>query len=96
MKDLFRPTQEPARSIYDAFQKEASKRKECFDLEWILLERVAIFREAWKQAKKFGYALPSINLVKEAEKYASGHADYGAKLAYRLVEIMKEKTSHNV
>lgn len=52
MNDPFRPKSEPARSIYDAFQKEASKRGECYGLEWILLERVAVFREAWKQAKK--------------------------------------------
>lgn len=35
MQDIFRPLNDPARGIYDAFQMEATKRKDRSTEEWL-------------------------------------------------------------
>ncbi|HDR8983193.1 hypothetical protein QZM46_07595 [Burkholderia vietnamiensis] len=88
MQDIFEPKREPARSIYNAFQAEAMKRKGRHVEEWIVAEREAVFREATQQAQRFGLRVPSINEIEQAERYATGSIDYGAKWAYAIVEMM--------
>lgn len=87
--DIFEPKHESARSIYLAFQTEAAKRKERSVEEWIKAEREAVFREAVHQAQKLGLRAPTIAQVIDAERYAMGSIDYGAKWAYCIVKIMQ-------
>ena len=76
-------------SIYDAFQKEAENRRERSIEEWQAAEREAVMREAAIQAARFGFRTPTLKEVERAEIYACGSVDYGAKWAYRLVDIMR-------
>lgn len=88
MRDIFRPTRDPAQSIYDAFQHEATRRKGRTVHEWTTAERNAVFQAAINQAKKLGLRMPSMAEVEAAERYARGSVDYGAKWAYRVVDVM--------
>mgnify|MGYP001612654306 CR=1 FL=1 len=88
MYDIFQPRYEPARSIYEAFQAEATKRKGRNVQEWQAAERDAVYREAAHQAQKLGLRRPTMDEVVSAEQSACGHADYGAKWAYRITEVM--------
>ena len=90
MKDFFRPSIEPARTLYDAFQKEAEKRKERDSEEWILLERLAVWRAARDYAQQHGLGIPLMHVIEEAEQLACGHVDFGAKWAYKISEYMKK------
>jgi hypothetical protein len=89
MRDIFRPKNEPARSIYDAFQKEAQHRDTCSD--WIKNERRAVYKAVVDCAQKYGLKVPTMEDVVKGENLALGHTDYGAKWTYYLVNIMKGK-----
>jgi hypothetical protein len=89
-KDVFEPRHEPARSLYLAFQTEASNRKERSVDEWMAAERNAVFREANHQAQMLGLRIPTMDEVISAERYAVGSVDYGATWAYRIVEVMQK------
>jgi hypothetical protein len=88
MRDIFQPKTEPALSIYNAFQAEASKRNGRSVEEWLLAEREAVFQEADRQAKKLGLRSPSMKEIVDAENYASGSVDYGSKWAYGVARSM--------
>jgi hypothetical protein len=90
MRDIFEPRHEPARSIYHAFQTEATKRKGRSIDEWLAAERDAVFREATHQAQRLGLRVPTMDEVASAERYAAGSADYGAKWAYCVVDAMRK------
>ncbi|MHC2876249.1 hypothetical protein [Ralstonia sp. 121560039-2] len=79
---------EPARSIYDALRREASKRNERTVEEWLAAERDAVLREAIFQAQKLGLKTPSLQDVEHAERLASGHTDYASKWAIGVAEAM--------
>jgi hypothetical protein len=85
----FRPHQEPARSIHDAFQLEASKRKERALEVWIEAELQAVFAAARLAAERHGLRMLSLDEIKSAERYARGSADYGSKWAYTVVDSMR-------
>jgi len=89
MRDIFEPRNEPAKSIYLAFQAETAKRKGRSVDEWTSAEREAVYRESVRQAQKLGLHAPTIDEVAAAERYAMGSADYGAKWAYQLLRVMK-------
>lgn len=89
MSDVFEPRTEPAKSIYRAFQAEATKRKGRRVEEWVKAERDAVHRECMHQAQKLGLVAPTMEDVAAAERYAMGSIDYGAKWAYQLVRVMK-------
>jgi hypothetical protein len=89
-EDIFRPLHDPARSIYDAFQAEATKRKGRSVEEWQTLEREAVLNAAVYQAHILGLNIPTIADVLNAETSAMGHCDYGSKWAYGVVRAMKE------
>ena len=91
MRDIFKPRSEPAASIYEAFQREATKRKGREFREWNDAEIRAVLREAALRAPEFGLRSPSIDEIRSAERSASGHIDYGAKWAYGVVDIMQRK-----
>ncbi|KFC73305.1 hypothetical protein [Massilia sp. LC238] len=93
MSDVFEPRNEPAKSIYLAFQAEATKRKARQVEEWVKAERAAVHRECLHQAQKLGLVPPTMEEVAAAERYAMGSIDYGAKWAYQLVRVMKPVTS---
>ncbi|MHA6848766.1 hypothetical protein [Ralstonia syzygii] len=88
MRDVFEPKREPALSIYNAFQAEATKRHGRSVEEWIAAERDAVFRESVHQAQKLELRVPSMEDVMRAERYAVGSVDYGAKWAYGVVRAM--------
>lgn len=88
MHDIFQPRNEPALSIYNAFQDEAKKRKGRSVNEWVSAERNAVFREAVHQAQKLGLRVPTMGEIEAAERYAMGSADYGSKWAYGVVDAM--------
>ena len=85
--DCYRPHTEPAATIYDAFQCEASKRKN--NKNWIELERHAVYFAACGCAKKFGLREPTMKEVERAENDSIGSADYGSKWAIKVGNIMK-------
>lgn len=90
MKDFFEPKTEPARSIYRAFQVEALKRDGRDFERWREAELDAVYQEAVSQAKKLGMRVVAKKDVEDAENYACGSADYGAKWAYRVVDAMRK------
>ena len=92
----FRPHQEPARSIHDAFQLEASKRKERALEVWIEAELQAVFEAARLAAGQHGLRPLSMDEIKSAERYARGSADYGAKWAYTVVDAMRRAAAQEV
>lgn len=86
--DPFEPRKEPARSIYLAFQKEAGKREGRLVHDWTRAERDAVHAEAVRQAHRLGLRVPTLQEVVDAERYARGHIDYGAKWAFYVTEAM--------
>lgn len=88
MHDIFRPHQDPARSIYDAFVAESQHRRHRSVEEWISAERSAVFLESVRQAEKHQLRPPTMEEVMRAERYAMGSCDYGATWIYRIVEAM--------
>jgi hypothetical protein len=89
MADIFEPRREPARSIYLAFQAEATRRKGRSVDEWLTAEREAVYRESIHQAQMLGLRVPTMDEVVSAERYATGSVDYGAKWAYCIVNAMR-------
>lgn len=91
MHDVFRPRMEPHRSIYDAFQAEAAKRKGRSFEEWSSAEISAVYRAALAAScdTKFKLKQPTMDMVRAAEIYARGSADYGLKWACELVRKMR-------
>lgn len=92
----FRPSQEPARAIHDAFQREADKRKGRSVDVWIAAELEAVFEAARLAAGQHGLRPLSMDEIKSAERYARGSADYGAKWAYTVVDAMRRAAAQEV
>lgn len=88
MRDVFEPRDEPAKSIYLAFQVEAAKRHGRALEEWIEAERTAVHQECRRQAESRSLKVPTIEEVAAAERYARGSIDYGTTWAYQLVRMM--------
>lgn len=89
MRDIFEPRNEPARSIYLAFQAEAKKREKRTPEEWQQKEIESVFETARTLAITRGETVLTISEIEEAQCYATGHIDYGAKWAYRVAEKMR-------
>lgn len=92
--DIFRPHTEPSATLYDAFKLEARKRN--IQKDWVLKERQAVYSAAVAYAKKKGICPPSLQDVQEAENESLGSADYGAKWAIKVANIMLHKTAIRV
>ncbi len=90
-RDIFRPHREPARQLYDAFQREATRRSGRSPEEWQLAERQAVWRAARDYAQQHGLPVLEMSDIEEAEVSAMCHVDYGAKWAYRIRDIMDQK-----
>ena len=88
MHDVFRPRGAAAMAIYDAFQREADKRGGREFAYWRSAEQNAVYVAARLYADEHGLAVPTFRAVQEAEVYASGHVDYGAKWAYAVACMM--------
>lgn len=88
--DFFRPRRAIPRAIYDAFQREAAKRETTGWPRWITNERMAVFKAVNDERALFGKKPVSIDVIEDAERYAMGHVDYGAKLAYRCEQIVND------
>lgn len=83
--DTFRPHQEPARTLYDAFQAEAAHRQGRSFNEWNAAEIGAVHHAATAAFPNHGLTAPSRADVEAAQTYAMGSIDYGATWAYALV-----------
>jgi hypothetical protein len=95
MKDLFRPTTEPARTLYDAFKKEAENRGAKAFVEWHNNEVRSVYFAACDYARARGRKPPTLQQVRDAEASARGHVDYGAKWAYRVAEVMQNPSGQS-
>ena len=91
--DIFEPHNEPAKTIYLAFQEEAKKRKTRSVSEWSAGELETVHRTATEQAQKLKLRPPSLEEIAAAERYARGSTDYGAKWAYQVVALMKKQST---
>lgn len=87
--DPFRPRQEPQRSIYDAFQAEASKRAGRSFEEWSRAEIEAVHAAAITAARSYNLGEPSREEVVRAERYAQGSIDYGLTWVCKVVDRMR-------
>lgn len=87
-RDIFRPRFEPSRTLYDALQAEAIKRKNREWPEWHEAELRAMHNAACDYATAHGLSAPTYQQVCEAEQQATGHTDYGAKWAYYIAALM--------
>ena len=84
-KDIFRPWQEPARTLYDAFQAEAEKRKGRSIEEWTRAEICAVHQAAERVFPAHGLQVPTVALIESAQTYAMGSIDYGLTWVARVV-----------
>ncbi|MGV1121211.1 MULTISPECIES: hypothetical protein [Xanthomonas translucens group] len=89
--DPYRPSSEPAMSIYDAFQDEAAKRKGRDVAEWIKAERDAVYRAAMLAFERAGLPAPTMDEVELAERYARGSSDYGSKWSYTIISCVRNR-----
>jgi hypothetical protein len=90
MIDIFRPRHDPAKLIYDTFQEEAAKRNH-HDIDFIEKERQAVWKVAVMYALANKKYVPKLKDIIDAENYAIGSIDYGAKLAYKITDIINQK-----
>ena len=89
--DHFRPLREPARSIYDALVREASKRSERTVEEWLAAEPVAVLREASFQADKLGLKTPSMQDVERADEVDGPFQQWGCAGAWARQRSQRRK-----
>lgn len=89
MCDHFRPTSEPARTIYDALLTEAEKRDSREPGEWQRAELQKVWLAARDYAQQHGLRIPTMADVERADRQACCHTDYAAKVAYGVAEAMK-------
>lgn len=90
-RDVFRPRIEPHRSIYDAFQAEAAKRRERPVEVWIKAEMDVVYQAALKASQDPASRLraPTMEMVRVAEIYARASVDYGLQWVCQLVRSMQ-------
>lgn len=93
MQDHFRPTRDPARTIYDALVDEAEHRDDRTSDEWQEAELYAVWDTARDYAQQHDLRIPTMADVKMVERQASGHTDYAAKVAYGVAATMTRKTA---
>lgn len=91
MTDWMMPNSQPAQAIYKAFEKESRKRPNYDDHSWIEAERDAVLKASHEIAEKMGLKKPTLEEIKKAENFASGHSDYGKKWAYGVADYMLRK-----
>jgi len=84
----FEPANEPAKSIYLAFQTETAKREGRVHAEWVEAERAAVYREAIKQAKRLGLRSPTIEEVADAERSSMGSKYYATNWSQQVASVM--------
>lgn len=82
MSDIWRPTSEPARAIYDVIRAETTKRPERSVDEWLEAETKAVWSAACAYAQEQGLPVPTLSQIQSAERSACGHTDYYAQWAY--------------
>lgn len=92
MLDFFRPSRQPAKMLYDAFQEEAANRFGRNTQEWMTAERIAVWAAARDYAQQHGLRVLTLAEIQKAEESARGHIDYGAKWAYGVASMLTTKT----
>lgn len=85
---MYEPINEPARTLYRAFQSEASKRPTRDVSVSLAEERRAVWSAARAYAQAHGLRIPTMQDVEITEWMAVGHTDYGAQWAYGLARRM--------
>lgn len=86
MNDMFRPTRQPARRIYDALA-EKTKQRSTDVKAWVLAEREHAWSTVRDIAQQNGMPVPTMAQVEAAEQQALGHTDYLCKWAIGLAEL---------
>lgn len=86
--NFFRPTSEPARSLFDALVRQMEARATNSG-DWIHAERAAMLSAAQEYAHAHGLRAPTPDEVESAERSACGHSDYAAKWAYGVADAMR-------
>lgn len=87
--DRLRPRSEPARSIYDAFQKEAQLRPTRTWNESESAEREVVWKAACEYATKNGLREPTFEEILKAERCALGHFDYATTWAHGVARLLQ-------
>lgn len=88
MSDVFRPRRELPRLIYDAIIDHDRSAHE--GLRWVEAERRLVARVANRWSTDMGLGvLVRLEDVERAERSASGHIDYVAKLAHAVAELVE-------
>lgn len=90
-RDPFEPRHEPAKSIYLAFQTEATKRGGRTPDQWSEAEISAVLAEANRQSDLLDMRPVTREQVEQAEIYARGSADYGLTWTVQVVKDMEKK-----
>ena len=90
MKDIFRPRTDPARTLYDAFRREAENRVGKTPGEWMQAEEQVMWSTSRDYAQQHGLTEPTMAEVLKSQRQAMGHVDYGAKWAYAVAEILNK------
>lgn len=57
------------------------------ELEWVVFERETMFMAVHAKRAKMGKRPIGIDMIKRAERSASGHADYSSKFALYCAEL---------
>ena len=86
--DSLRPRTEPARTLYDAYEKEAERRHGRGAQKSVLAEREAVWSAAIDYANRRSLRAPSKTEVSKAEVLARGHTDYAAQWARNVAVKM--------
>jgi hypothetical protein len=89
--DYFRPTQEPARTLYDALLDAAKHRKEFVGISWVDNERRVMWKTAMEWQAQRGLVWPTMAEIERVENMACGHCDYASKFALYVAELMAAK-----
>ena len=90
--DIFAPHTEPAKTIYNVLTEEMKNRDGYIMEEWILNERITVWKTAIRYCFKNGLYIPTIQDVEKAEKEAYGSADYDSKWAIKLSNLILENS----
>ena len=85
---FFRPRDEPASVIFDAFMIESEKRHGKSVDEWKKKEEEAVWRASkeWAEARRYTY--PTLEDVRREVSIAQGHIDFASKWAYGVSRLI--------
>lgn len=91
MQDTARPLTQPAGLLYDAFQEEAARWGLGRAMEeWATAEKEAVWAAARNYSQQHGLRVLTLAEIRIAGEPFRGRADYGAKWAYGIAEMLRK------